>query len=95
MDKVKTQVTVGRQTYSIVTEDPSHIKRVGIYTDKKFQEINEATKLPSLSVAVLTALNIADELFNAQNEITRLRKEILRLSEKAAAPARPKKEKQP
>ena len=91
MDKVKTQVTVGRQIFSVITEDPAHIKRVGIYTDKVFHDIDEATKYPSFTVAVLTALNIADELLKAQTENTRLRKELLALTKKAAPI--PKKEK--
>jgi Uncharacterized protein conserved in bacteria len=78
MEKQKTILTVGGKDYTIVSEDAvEHVKRVGIYVDRKLSEIEKATKLPTNMAAVLTALNIADELLKAHDENTKLRRELL------------------
>ena len=44
--------------------DPDYIKNVAEFVDKKMREIDENTQSKSsLKVAILAALNIADELF--------------------------------
>ncbi len=44
--------------------DPDYIKSVAEFVDKKMREIDENTQSKSsLKVAILAALNIADELF--------------------------------
>jgi len=79
LDKIKTTVTVAGKEYTIVSEDPvEYIKRVGTYVDRKLQEIEHASKLPSYMAAVLTAINITDELLKAQDENAKLRKELIR-----------------
>ncbi len=81
MEKQKTTVSVGGKDYTIVSEDPvEHVKRVGVYVDRKLSEIEKATRLPTNMAAVLTALNIADELLKAHDENTKLRRELLSAS---------------
>jgi len=44
--------------------DPEYIRTVADYVDKKMREIDSATQAKSsLKVAILAALNIADELY--------------------------------
>ncbi|MDR0896934.1 MAG: cell division protein ZapA [Oscillospiraceae bacterium] len=89
MDKIKTTVRIGGRDYTMVGVDSEeHIRRVAIYVDRRMDELAMATRLPQPMVAVLTAMNIADDLIKAQDENTRLRKELLQglaaPSEKAA-----------
>ena len=51
--------------YQIVTDsDAAHTREVARYVDQKMREIAKAMSLRSVSqIAVLTAVNIADELF--------------------------------
>ena len=81
--KNKTTVTICGQDYTMVgVESPEHIKRVAIYVDRKMEETMLTYRLSQPMAAVLTALNLADELMQAQDENTRLRKELLAMSEK-------------
>jgi len=46
------------------SEDSEYILRVATYVDQKMREINEKLPVASVAkVAVLTSLNLADELF--------------------------------
>ncbi len=78
MEKHKTVVRVAGRDYTLLSiEPPEFVHRVGVYVDRKIQEIETASHLPSNMVAVLAALNIADELLKAHDENTRLRRELL------------------
>ena len=80
MEKQKTVVHVAGKDYTLASSDPTeHVRRVGVYVDRKIQEIEAVSHLPSNMVAVLTALNIADELLKAHDENTRLRRELMLL----------------
>lgn len=84
MEKQKIKVRIAGKDYTLLSSDsPEHVHRVGIYVDRKIAEVEQATRLPSNMVAVLTALNLGDELLKAQDENTRLRRE-LSLARKAA-----------
>ena len=49
--------------------DPDHIREVAHYVDNRMRKITEETPLLSTTkVAILTALNIADELLKRQGE---------------------------
>lgn len=84
MEKQKIKVRIAGKDYILLSSDPpEHVHRVGIYVDRKISEVEQATRLPSNMVAVLTALNLGDELLKAQDENTRLRRELT-LARKAA-----------
>lgn len=53
------------QTYNVNSgQDDEYLRDLARYVDTKMREVADATKIAdSLKVAVLTALNIADELF--------------------------------
>jgi cell division protein ZapA len=49
--------------------DPSYIKEVAKYVDEQMRKVSMATSnVSSLKVAILTALNLADELFKLKKE---------------------------
>lgn len=76
--KVKTTVTICGKDYTMVgVESEEHVKRVAVYVDRKMEEMMLTYRLSQPMAAVLTALNLADELMRAQDENTKLRKELL------------------
>ena len=83
MDKQKMTVRVAGREYALVTSDsPEHLTRVAAYVDRQISETIFATRQPRETVAVLVAMNITDELMKAQDENSRLRREIAALREK-------------
>ncbi len=77
MDKQKTVVYVGGRGYSLVsTESPEYMRRLAAYVDRKLREVAVATGRPSGEVAVLSALNMADELMKTQDENSLLRRQM-------------------
>lgn len=80
MDKSRTTVRIGGRDYTIVGEDPpEHIKRVSVYVNRKMDELTYASRLSQPMVAVLTAMNIANDLIKAQDENTKLRRELMEM----------------
>jgi len=76
--KTKTVVRIGGREYTMVgVNTEEHMKRLAVYVDRKMNELTLSTRLPPQMVAVLTAMNIADDLIRAQDENTRLHREIL------------------
>lgn len=81
--KNKTTVTICGKDYTMVgVQSEEHIKRIAVYVDRKMEEMMLTYRLSQPMAAVLTAMNLADELMQAQDENTRLRKELLEMSEK-------------
>jgi cell division protein ZapA len=69
-DKGVVQVDIFGSQYTIKkgAEDQAYIQRVAAYVDQKMREINEKLPVASVSkVAVLTSLNLADELFKERD----------------------------
>ena len=82
MDKQKITVRVAGKEYALVSSDgPEHLQRVAAYVDRRITETMYAARLSRENVAVLTALNMADELMKAQDENARLRRELNALRE--------------
>lgn len=82
MDKQKTVVRVGGKEYTLVSaEEPAYMHRVAAYVDRKMEELAMSTRLPTNMVAVLAALNMADDLMKSHDENSRLRREIERLNQ--------------
>lgn len=77
MERTRTIVRIAGKDYPITGYDPEdYVRRVAIYVDRKIQEIGLATRLSVQDSAVLTAVNLADDLMKAQDENTRLRREL-------------------
>jgi cell division protein ZapA len=75
--KNRTVVKVGGREYTMLSDEtPEYIHRVAAYVDRKMEEINVASKLSNVMLAVLAALNITDELLKAQDDNARMRKDL-------------------
>ena len=74
MEKIRTTVKIAGKEYTMTGYDSEeYVRRVARYVDRKMTELSLATRLPTNSLAVLTALNIADDMLKAHDEITRTR----------------------
>jgi cell division protein ZapA len=64
------EVEIYGQTFRIATDDavPDYVQRLAVYVDERMRAIALTTKNMSLNrMAILTALNIADDLFKLQD----------------------------
>ncbi len=77
MEKIRTTVRIAGRDYAMASYDSeAHVQRVAHYVDRKMTELGLATRLPQQQLAVLTALNVTDDMLKAHDEANRLRKEI-------------------
>lgn len=77
----KVELRIGGKDYTVVGAEPEeHIQRVGHYIDRKMCEIMKVnSKLSTSMVAVLTAINVADDFFKLRDSELSLKKELKRL----------------
>ena len=77
MEKIKTTVRIAGREYAIVTHDSEeYVQGVAAWVDRRMRELNQATHLPGGQLAVLTAMNAADDMMKSREENRRLRKEL-------------------
>ena len=77
MDKIRTTVKIAGKEYTIAGYDSKeHVRRVAAIVDRKMNELSIQTRLPAAQLAVLVAMNMADEMVKSQNEIQKLRREL-------------------
>ncbi len=89
MEKQKITVSVAGRNYTLVSNDPPvFVRRVAALADRKLNETMAATNLPSAQAAVLTCLNLAEELVKAQDENTLLRRQMEQLARSQTQQAR-------
>ena len=70
-------VTICGEDYTFVAEEStSYMQKVGAYVGDKMNEILNTDKVGRTDAAVLTAANIADELFKSQAAAEQLRGQI-------------------
>lgn len=78
VERTKTVVRIGGREYTIRSvESEEYIHKVAIYVDKKMEEIRQ--RQPNLSttmLAMLTAINLADEVIKLQQKVEKLQREI-------------------
>jgi cell division protein ZapA len=69
-----TRVEICDQSYLIKgSMDSAYVKALAAYVDKKMREVSGSSKTAdSLKVAVMAALNIADELFQEREKDSKL-----------------------
>jgi cell division protein ZapA len=72
------EIKVFGQTYTVKTEaEEDYIQEVAKYVNEKMDEVLKKTKsVSTLNVAILTALNIADDLLKEKKERIALLQEI-------------------
>lgn len=70
-------VTICGEDYTLVAEETAaYMQKVGSYVSEKMEEVLNSTRVGRTDAAVLTAVNIADELFKAQTSAEQLRSQI-------------------
>lgn len=79
-------VSVAGKKYQLVSDGaPEQLEKVAAYVDREITETMKVTRAPLADVAVLTALNLADELTRAKEESRRLRMQIEQLRDSLPA----------
>ena len=69
---------IAGRDYTITSADaPERVRRVGVYMDRKIAETGASSFVNREAAAVIAGLTIADELLTAQDDNTRLRRELL------------------
>lgn len=70
-------ITICGEEYTLVAEEtPAYMQKVGATVDEKMTEVMTAAKVGRTDAAVLTAVNLADELFKSQAAAEALRSQI-------------------
>ena len=70
-------ITISGEEYTFVADESSaYMQKVGSYVNDKMEEVLKSAKVGRSDAAVLTAVNIADELFKAQAAAEQLRGQI-------------------
>ena len=70
-------ITICGEEYTFVAEESSaYMQKVGSYVGDKMAEVLSSAKVGRTDAAVLTAVNITDELFKAQTAAEQLRGQI-------------------
>ena len=78
-------VTICGEEYTFVAEESaSYMQKVGAYVGDKMEEVLGSTRAGKTDAAVLTAVNIADELMKAQETAEQLRGQIKSYADEAA-----------
>lgn len=76
-EKNTVQVKIYGMDYSIKGGDPEYTLKVANYVDGKMLDMEKSMQSKStLRVAILTAMNIADELIQAKEELQNMKEEI-------------------
>lgn len=83
--RTKTNVRIGKVDYVISsTADEEYVKKVADYVDEKLEELTRADRrLSNAMAAILTAVNIADEMFRGKEDGDTLRGQLLQYADEA------------
>lgn len=75
--KNRVTMTICGEEYNFVAdESPEYMEKVGAYVSEKMDDILTSAKVGRTDAAVLTAANIADELFKSYDASEKLRAQI-------------------
>lgn len=77
MEKIRTTVRIAGKDYTIASTDSAeYVNRVASWVNSRMEELAAATNLPAAQLAVLTAVNAADDMMKSRDEIRRLKAEM-------------------
>ena len=77
MQKIKTTVRIAGRDYAISSYDSeAYVQNVAAWVDRRMRELNQATRLPGSQLAVLAAVNAADDMMKSREENRRLKREL-------------------
>ena len=80
MKKNKVVIHLMGRDYTLLTdEDAAQVQRLARYVDRRMREVSITTRAGENVVPTLTAMTLAGELFRAQDENARLKKELAAL----------------
>ena len=74
----------GEEYTFVAEESASYMQKVGAYVDEKMTELLENAKVGRTDAAVLTAANIADELFKEREAGDALRRQLKQYLDEAS-----------
>lgn len=75
--KIKTTVRIAGREYAISSYDSEeYVQSVAQWVDRRMRELHQTTRLPGGQLAVLTAMNAADDMMKSREEIRRLKREL-------------------
>ncbi len=85
MENKRVEVKINNVEYMLVTNEPEeYVQRVALLVNKRMQQIQEGNKqLSTAMAAVLTSINIADELLKNEEILDNLRSELKHYMEEA------------
>ncbi len=76
MQKIRTTVKIAGKEYNIAGYDSEeHVQRVAQFVDQRMNELAMTTHLPPAQLAVLTAVNCADDMMKSRDELRRVKRE--------------------
>jgi len=68
-----TKVQIFNHSYDVRSSDPEYVQKLAELLDHKMKEVAELTPtVDTLKVAILAALNLADECLTAQRELDQI-----------------------
>ena len=77
-EKLREALRIAGRDYTVTIADaPERVRRVAVYIDRKIAETGASGFVNRESAAVIAGLTVADELLTAQDDNTRLRRELL------------------
>lgn len=83
MEKQKITVRLAGKEYTLVSNDSrEYMSRVAAIADRKLSELAMVTNKPTGEVAILTCLNLADELARTRDELSLMRRQLQAANEK-------------
>ena len=86
MKKNKVFIQLMGREYALLTDqDAGQVQRLSRYVDRKMREVSLTTRAGESMVPMLTAMTLAGELFSAQDENTRLKRELAALQSEQKA----------
>ena len=78
-------ISICDEEYTFVAEEaPSYMQKVGSYDNDKMSELLDAAKVGRTDAAVLTAVNITDELFKERESGDALRRQLKQYLDEAS-----------
>jgi len=81
--KNKITVRLMGRDYSLLTDQPpERVQSVARYVDRKMLELQITARVPEAVLPMLTTLTVGDELFTAQQENQRLRRELAQMAQR-------------
>lgn len=85
MENKRVEVKINNVEYMLVTNEPEeYVQRVALLVNKRMAQIQEGNKhLSTAMTAVLTAINIADDLLKSEEVQDKLRNELAHYTEES------------